>query len=206
MKVIVFGSTGRVGTFALEYALAAGHQVTAFARDKSKVKINHPNLSVIEGDTYKPDTVLYALKQGFDAVIMAVGTSPFKSSTVVRDSTKIIVDAMKQTGHKRYLAVSGVTLMKKNFIGAIFALAVNRIIKIAEDHKQAFDYVKTAELDWVIVACPHIANGKHKGIYQIRTDYFPGGYKRISPQDVADFIVKELKEQHFHQEIVGIWY
>jgi uncharacterized protein YbjT (DUF2867 family) len=37
MKIIVFGSTGGTGLATLAALVAAGHQVTAFARDPSKL-------------------------------------------------------------------------------------------------------------------------------------------------------------------------
>ena len=37
MKVLLLGSTGQTGTHLIDQALAAGHQVRAFARDAAKI-------------------------------------------------------------------------------------------------------------------------------------------------------------------------
>ena len=38
MKLAIFGATGKTGTFLVEQALAAGHEVAVLARDPSKVQ------------------------------------------------------------------------------------------------------------------------------------------------------------------------
>jgi len=48
MNIISIGSTRRVGPFTMGYALAQGYLVTAFVRNKTKVKIAYAytNLSI----------------------------------------------------------------------------------------------------------------------------------------------------------------
>ena len=54
MKLIIFGSTGSIGQQLVNQALAQGHRVTAFARDTSKVRIEHENLHIEQGDVMDP--------------------------------------------------------------------------------------------------------------------------------------------------------
>ena len=49
LKVIVFGATGRVGRAVALTLLTRGHQVTAFARDASKLP-DREEFAVIVGD------------------------------------------------------------------------------------------------------------------------------------------------------------
>lgn len=46
----VFGATGRIGHHVVEQLLGAGHTVTAYARNPSKLEVDHPRLRVVEGD------------------------------------------------------------------------------------------------------------------------------------------------------------
>ena len=50
MKIVVFGASGRMGIKVVEQALEAGHLVTAFLRTPSKIAIQHPNLTLFQGD------------------------------------------------------------------------------------------------------------------------------------------------------------
>ncbi len=65
--------------------------------------------------------------------------------------------------------------------------------------------VKASAIDWTLAGCPYIRDGQHTRSYKVVPGRFPGGFKTISPQDVADFLVKEMQEQRFSKQIVGIW-
>jgi uncharacterized protein YbjT (DUF2867 family) len=73
MKVIVFGSTGGTGRAVITAALAAKHQVTAFARTPAKLPAQN-GLSIVQGDAMNPDDVAPTLV-GQDAVILSLGNS-----------------------------------------------------------------------------------------------------------------------------------
>lgn len=49
MKVIVFGASGGVGTAAVQQAVAAGHEVTAYVRDPAKLSAPD-GVTVVQGD------------------------------------------------------------------------------------------------------------------------------------------------------------
>ncbi len=205
-RVIVFGSTGRVGASLLEYALNAGHHVTAFARTPAKVTLRHANLSVVQGDTTDPESVARALEAGFDVIVMAVGANPLRPSTVVQDSVKVITEAMKAAGLTRYLGVSGSAQLPATPLGAISLFFVRLLIAAATDHQRAYEIVADTSLDYALAACPYINDGKHTGKYHLETGKFPGGFKIISAHDVADFLTREIAEARYHRQAVGIWY
>lgn len=50
VTVGVFGATGLTGRRVVSNALEHGHTVRTMARNPSKLEIEHPDLSVIEGD------------------------------------------------------------------------------------------------------------------------------------------------------------
>ena len=56
-NIIVFGASGKTGILIVYQALNQGHQVTAFARQPSKVTIEHKNLRIIRGDVLDYDKV-----------------------------------------------------------------------------------------------------------------------------------------------------
>ena len=57
MKLLVFGATGGTGRQTVEQALAQGHQVTAFVRQPTALTMQHPNLTVVQGDAQDKDAV-----------------------------------------------------------------------------------------------------------------------------------------------------
>ncbi|MDH3351659.1 MAG: NAD(P)H-binding protein, partial [Gammaproteobacteria bacterium] len=72
MKILIFGATGTVGRELVTQALEKGHEVTAFARNPSKLEIEHPSLEIIEGDVMESALVDRAVP-GHDAVLVALG-------------------------------------------------------------------------------------------------------------------------------------
>ncbi|MBD0329772.1 MAG: NAD(P)H-binding protein, partial [Thermoleophilia bacterium] len=57
MRVVVFGASGRTGRLAVERALAEGHEVTAFVRERGTLALEHERLRVAEGDVLDPASV-----------------------------------------------------------------------------------------------------------------------------------------------------
>ncbi|HEX2323485.1 MAG TPA: NAD(P)H-binding protein, partial [Streptosporangiaceae bacterium] len=107
MKLTIFGATGTTGTAITAQALAAGHDVTAVARDASRLTIpDHPRLRVITADVMDPASISQAVGDA-DAVISALGPRGTGPTTVIRDSVHSIIAAMDKTGSRRFVEVSG---------------------------------------------------------------------------------------------------
>ena len=207
--IALFGPTGRVGREVLERALAAGHRVTAVARTPAKVTVAHQNLEVLAADATRPEQVLAAIKQPTDltAVVMAVGSDPLKASSVVSDSVRSIVAAMTQVGLGRYIGVSGTANMPARTVRARLSLVpVRRFIKAAADHATAYETVRASGLDYVLAGCPYIRDGAPAARYHEEVGPFPGGFKVITPAEVADFLVRQIADKSYHRQIVGIWH
>jgi uncharacterized protein len=208
MKIVVCGATGRVGTCIVEQANQAGHDVTAFVRDRRRLKVGDDKVSIVEGDVRNQAAVRAALEPGFDVVIFAIGETALKPSTVVTDGARAIIAGMKDRGIPRLLGVSGVAEMaKKTSLGrlTIALLKVTPVGHAIRDHDRALEEVKHSGLRWMLAGCPYIKNGPRRGGYRTSL-VFPGGFKIIHPPDVADLIVHELTEERFNGSVVGIWY
>ena len=109
MKIVVLGSTGATGKLVVEQALALGHEVSAFARNPADIKVQHPKLTIVQGDSSVLATVEKALV-GADAVVSALGTRTRAKSTVRSDAARNVVAAMKKNGVRRviWLSAAGV--------------------------------------------------------------------------------------------------
>jgi len=206
--VVVFGATGRVGAEVVDQALEAGHLVTAVARDPTRVTRRHDRLRVVKGDTLDPPTVVAALSDEVSpvtAVVMAAGDDPRKASTLVTNSVINIMAAMTETGVHRYLGISGTAQMAATAWGRVSQLIGQSSFKAAADHQGAFDVLAASSLDYVLAGCPHIKEGP-TGHYTQQPGRFAGGYKTITPGEVADFLVRQLQTPSYHRQIVGIWH
>jgi putative NADH-flavin reductase len=208
MKVLLFGATGRVGSFALEYALAKGHAVTAVVRDPAKLRQSHSLLRKLAGDIYQPEALLQAIDPGFEVVLSCVGGNVMRPSTVVADSARLIVELMRQRAIPRLLAVSGVAAIPEQTWSAKAGAALMRLSPIRHgviDHDNAYAIIASSGLDYTLAGCPHIKDGPRSGSYIVHTGRYAGGYHSVSPPDVADFLVTELTESRYPRQIVGIW-
>jgi putative NADH-flavin reductase len=104
MKVLVIGAAGRTGKAVVERAVAAGHQVTSFARDVGELDM--PGVRVVEGDATDENAVEAAIG-GQDAVLDTVGgTTPYKQTTLETSVAKTVIAAMERNGVSRLVARS----------------------------------------------------------------------------------------------------
>jgi putative NADH-flavin reductase len=72
MKIVVFGSTGSIGSVLVKQALDRGHVVTAFTRSPEKVSTRHRNFDILHGDVQNPNAVVAAVSDK-DAVFITLG-------------------------------------------------------------------------------------------------------------------------------------
>jgi uncharacterized protein len=97
MSIALIGASGNVGSHILKELSDRGYEVTAIARHPEKIA-KLPNVTPVKGDVFD-ERALIALLKGHDVVISAVH---FTAS-----DPRILIDAVKQAGAKRYLVVGG---------------------------------------------------------------------------------------------------
>jgi len=98
--IAIFGATGNTGREVLAAALDQGYLVRVMVRSPSKVTVEHPNLTILQGDLTALDTIKETV-QGADYVISVVGgpmgkPKNFPVGTFVQ-FTKDLVGILKQT-------------------------------------------------------------------------------------------------------------
>ena len=209
MRVLVFGTTGRVGSEIVRQASSRGHDVTVFVRHRKSLSAILKPSEVICGDVRNISAVTDAMiSRPFDAVLSAIGVGKLEPSTLVTDGTRSILDSMHLTGVRRYLAVSGTAEMPRQTVFGRIASAIFRRTPVGHairDHDGAYAIVAASDLNWTLAGCPYLRDGPAKGDYKTVLTY-PGGFKVIHPQDVANFMVGDLLDRRFPRQIVGLWY
>ena len=198
MKIIVFGATGTVGRRIVDRALLQGHHVTAFARKAGSVELDHPNLTVFEGDVMLAGDVLSAVA-GHDAVIVALGAG--RNGTVRAAGTQHVVDAMKRQGVRRLIVQStlgaGDSRPVLNFYWKriMFGLLLRPAYI---DHQRQEEIVAASGLDWTLVRPSAFTDGPATNRY--RHGFAPtvkGLALKISRADVAGFMLRQLTDRTY---------
>jgi putative NADH-flavin reductase len=208
LNLLVIGATGRVGRNVVQYALSAGHRVTAFARsiDQHSYALEHENLTIMAGNALEEATLQKALKRQ-QAVVSTLGSS--HDHSVLYDGIYMLREHMQAQGPKRLLTVGGAGILqetpaKMRLLSPDFP---DYLQSVSLAHLQAYIHLLQSQLDWTIVAPPYMPGGQRTGRYLLRADYYPEGAQgQISAEDVADFIVRELSAHQYLQSRVGIAY
>ena len=221
MRLTIFGPTGGTGRRLVERAIAEGHDVTAFARNPSKVTARHERLRIVAGDAFDPTSVLEAVA-GNEAVISVLGSRtpsnplhprrPGDPNGVTSAGSQNIVAAMKEHGLRRLVCQTawGVGESRQNpgIAGAFFMnVLVPPLLRDEYADKEAQEkIVAESDLDWIIVRPMILTNGPWTNDYRADVDLKPGRRPYISRADVADFLLKQLTDDTFVRSTPAIGY
>lgn len=210
MKAVVFGATGKTGTEIVNQALAKNHEVTAFARDPSRLTLEHETESVedrlrlMSGDVFDISAVKHAVK-GQEAVICSLGSNSLGKTTVRGEGTANIIKAMEDEHVDRLLVVSamgtGESWSSLSLTNKFFYATLLRSSR--QDHEEQETMVKRSNLDWTILRPSGLTDGAMTGTYTIGKN-IKGESSRIARADVAQAIIKELDEKAFVRTAVTI--
>jgi putative NADH-flavin reductase len=198
MNITVFGATGRTGKHVVQKALEDGHRVTAFVRDPDKLGQSHEALTLLKGDLFDLDDVEKAVT-GANAVVCAIGQSRKAGRNTMTRATEKMVEAMTRQGVKRIVAIStmGAGDSAKH-IGFVMRTLLRTVLrKQVMDHERQEALLRDSGLDWTVVRPGSLQMEPGTGHYQVGYDL---GVGRISREDVAHFILAELKaESHLRR-------
>lgn len=202
MKLIIFGATGGTGQQLVRQALEEGHSVTAYVRSPEKFDIKNANLSIVKGDVLDGVAVEQAV-QGHDAVLVALGVRPPSREAVVGPGTQNILAAMKKHTVRRIVVESAMfmddTLRQNSFL---VRLLVATLMKgLYQDKLVQEKVVMESGLDWIIARPTALTNGK-KGNWRIADSQKAGMTSKISRASVADFMLKQVKDNSYLRRVV----
>jgi len=211
MRLTIFGATGPTGLRLVERAVAEGHEVTAFVRDPSRMRASHERLSVVVGDVRDAARIEEAVA-GREAVVSALGGGPSNPLHPRRPGeaggpssvgTRHIAAAMKRHGVRRFVCQSawGAGESKENLDAPGWVFMKVLVPPFLRDEYADKDLqeeiVRRSGLDWVIVRPMLLTNGPWTGDYRVGVDLRPGRRPWISRADVADFLLRQLRDDTF---------
>src|SRR5947209_18403960 len=169
MKVVIFGATGGTGRQLIEQALAQGHIVTAFDRSLARFTVEHPNLTLIQGDVFNQEQV-DAVVDGQDEVICVLGVRPTVQTPVCSMGTEHITEAMKNAGVKRFIcqaafvvaALDGERRQVPWVLPVMLSFSPKTKTMFADKVRQE-QIVRQSDLDWMIVGAERMTDGPKTG-------------------------------------------
>ena len=212
MKVIVFGSTGGTGLAALRALLEAGHDVTAFARDPSRlsgisgvrtVRGDALNAADVAGAVANQETVIVTLGNSQNPFAMLLGARRTTARNVCEVGTRHIVDAMRAGGVARLVVVTafgiGDTRERLPWAFKLFYRLVLR--EHMADKERQERVVKDSGLDWTLVQPVGLTDGPFTGQWMADITGRIRG-QQLSRADVASFLVSLVgPTRHLHATV-----
>lgn len=202
MRLLILGATGGTGRALVDEARTRGHQVTAFVRSTQKLGASRKSVTVLRGDPLSV-TELRSVLPEHDAVLTALGAPGPGRTTILRESSRSIVEAMHAGGPRRLLVVSVAALFDD--AGLVAALLRRTLLRnIVVDAAEMERVVMSSGLDWTIARPPRLTNGPLTGLYRVADGRMPHGRISVSRVDVAHFLLDELEESRHVHQIVGM--
>ena len=199
-KILIIGASRGIGLETVKVALAAGHDVRAFARSASKIELQNAKLEKFSGDALRKADVYKAL-DGVDAVIQSLGVASPRDlifgTTLFSEATKQLIAGMKDEGVKRLIAVTGAGAgdsrgrINPLYDYLLFPLLLQRVYN---DKDIAEDLIIKSGLDWTIVRPGGLTNRPLTGRWIALADKKDWRAGFISRADVADCLVKQVSD------------
>jgi putative NADH-flavin reductase len=200
MNILIVGATRGIGRQLLEQALVSGHNVTALVRHPRRLALQHERLRMVKGDILDSDSVARAMA-GQDAVCCTIGIKvPWPPVTVFSEGTRNLLQAMKKTGVRRLICVTGIGAGDSRGHGGflydyLFRPLLFRTVYADKDRQEAL--IKASDVDWTIVRPGFLTNGPITKNYRMLTDMTGVTAGRISRADVAHFFLQELESRQY---------
>jgi putative NADH-flavin reductase len=220
MKLTIFAATGGIGRQLLGQAIAAGHDVTAVARNPQGLA--PVPARVVAADLASADpAALQPAVAGADAVLSALGPRTKADAGVAARGTKVITEAMRAAGVRRLIVVSAAPIgtiaspgrphppRHDPGDGFIIRYLADPIVKRAlrahyADLARMEDVLRDSDLDWTVVRPPRLTDkpvtGRYRTAYgqNIRRGVF------VSRADVAHYMLSVLDNPETFCQTVGI--
>jgi putative NADH-flavin reductase len=206
MHLALFGATGRVGRLLTQQALAAGHQVTAFARTPAALPDavrGHPNVRLVAGSAEDAARVAEAVR-GVDAVLSTVGHAKGSRPDVLAAFAGAVLPAMREAGVARLVSLVGAGVadpkdarsLGQSFVRGAMRLLTRALLEDAEEHARR---VRASDRAWTLVRPPRLTDDPPTG--RVRAGYFAAGPgDRMGRADLAAWMLAQAGSDEWVRE------
>jgi len=124
-----------------------------------------------------PAAIISAI-DGADAVLSAVGPRGTGPTTVIQDSVRSIIQAMRKTGTRRFLQVSGSVVADEGespYLRYLLKPLARRTFlrHVSADMRRGEEEIRDSDLDWTIFRPPSLTDKPATGAYRTAIDPQP---------------------------------
>jgi putative NADH-flavin reductase len=207
-RVLIVGATGGTGRELVAQALERGLAVTALVRDPSRLRVEHPKLTVVQGDVLDAASVDAAVR-GQDAVLSALGHRRyFYPTRILSAGTRNVTRAMDAHGVRRLVCETALGLGDSaGRLGLMYTLFVIPAILpfYFWDKTRQERAIAESRLDWVIVRPGALTKGERRG--RVKEGRGAGSFLwtvRVSRADVAAFMLNQLASDTYLGTAPGV--
>src|ERR1700761_6338994 len=168
MKIVLYGATGNSGQRILKEHTDRGHEVTAVARNVSKLS---PTVKAAKDDLTSVDTIASVIA-GADAVVSAYAP-PQDNTDALLGVTERQIAAVKKAGNVRLIVVGGagslevapgVSLIASGYLPEAY-------MAIAVSHDKALKLLQASDIDWTYFSpAGFFEPGERTGKYRLGTN------------------------------------
>jgi len=219
MKLTIFAASGGIGHHLVGQALAAGHDVTAVARNPASLPAE---VRAVRADlaTAQPAALATAVG-GADAVLSALGPRSKADYGIATTGTRAIVGAMEAAGVRRLVVVSaapvgtiasarrprppkhdsGDGFVMRHLLSPLITAALRDLYV---DLARMEDTLAGSGLDWTAVRPPRLTNGPETGAYRTASGRNLRRGLTVSRADVAHLMLAALGQPETIGQTIGI--
>jgi putative NADH-flavin reductase len=202
MELIIFGASGLLGSRLVTEALDRGHEVTAVARDASRLDDRGGRVQTASADATDPDNVA-AVAPGHDVAISAV--TNHQAPQMLVDAARGLLDGLARAGVGRLISVGGA--------GSLEVAPGQRLVDTPDFHDEwkpealaaadALEVFRRADGDtpvaWSFISPGALlVPGERTGRYRLGGDELltdDRGRSRITMEDFAIAMLDEAEQQ-----------
>ena len=207
--ILLVGASGMIGSRILTEAASHGHYVIAASRHPDKIP-SGPNIQPVKLDA-TDEKAFVTQARNADVIVLATsprgGTDPLAEAKAVSDAAI----ATARAAHKRLMVVGGAGSLNFPDGKPVVDSLPPAYQGEARAMRAVLDRLKTTpDIDWTFFSPPmSIAPGTHTGRYRLGSTVLltdAAGKSRISAEDYADALVKELeKPEHSRAQMTAAY-
>jgi uncharacterized protein YbjT (DUF2867 family) len=198
MRVLVIGSTGATGKIVVRKLLAAGHEVTAFARNPAAIAETSERLRVVQGDARDAASIVHAVR-GQDAVVSVFGPRSFKAGDVQEVLMRNLVAAMEQEGVTRLVNLSaagaGDSRAESPFLFRAILMPL-LLRSVFADKERGEKILSASNLEFTNVRPGRLVDKAARG--GVKAQLGGSGLRfEMTREDLADFMIAQLTRREW---------
>ena len=207
MKIVLHGATGNSGQRILQELTNRGHQVTAVARNVSKLPAT---VKAVKDDLSNADKIASVIA-GADVVVSAYAP-PQDNTDALLGVTERQIAAVRKARVSRLIVVGGAGLLEVSPGVTLIASGYlpDAFLPIAKSHERALGILKTSDINWTYFSpAGFFEPGRRTGKYRLGTTNLIANEKddsRISFEDYAVALADEIEKPSHERAQLSIGY